>query len=263
MSGIADLRSVTSAEPPDVAMAEPPPAPPQESPLQERLRILRESTGSATLNNAPLTPNAATYVKRASELVDQVDTPAGQRYTIAGCALRCSLKECEDAMRTGGGSSAKDAMRLMRFAEELRTAIRECDEAASYAGVSDTPTVDMDEADDRPVQGCSAFWDFSEFCGGLDCLGYGREAENTSESPQRGTKRMGSEETLQLDDHFLARGAEHCKLAAEASLTPGARQLLENTATELLAAAEEAASRRDRGAAARQFQRAALHLEIV
>lgn len=263
MSGIADLRSVTSAEPPDVAMAEPPPAPPQESPLQERLRILRESTGSATLNNAPLTPNAATYVKRASELVDQVDTPAGQRYTIAGCALRCSLKECEDAMRTGGGSSAKDAMRLMRFAEELRTAIRECDEAASYAGVSDTPTVDMDEADDRPVQGCGAFWDFSEFCGRLDCLGYGREAENTSESPQRGTKRMGSEETLQLDDHFLARGAEHCKLAAEASLTPGARQLLENTATELLAAAEEAASRRDRGAAARQFQRAALHLEIV
>lgn len=63
MSGIADLRSVTSAEPPDVAMAEPPPAPPQESPLQERLGILRESTGSATLNNAPLTPNAATYVK--------------------------------------------------------------------------------------------------------------------------------------------------------------------------------------------------------
>ena len=52
-------------------------------------------------------------------------------------------------------------------------------------------------------------------------------------------------------------------MAAEASLTPGARQLLENTATELLAAAEEAASRRDRGAAARQFQRAALHLEIV
>lgn len=47
-------------------------------------------------------------------------------------------------MRTGGGSSAKDAMRLMRFAEELRTAIRECDEAANYAGVSDTPTVDMD-----------------------------------------------------------------------------------------------------------------------
>ena len=39
--------------------------------------------------------------------------------------------------------------------------------------------------------------------------------------------------------------------------------MLENTATELLAAAEEAASRRDRGAAARQFQRAALHLEIV
>ena len=68
---------------------------------------------------------------------------------------------------------------------------------------------------------------------------------------------------MQLDGHFLARGAEHCKLAAEASLTPGARQLLENTATELLAAAEEAASRRDRGAAARQFQRAALHLEIV
>ena len=50
---------------PDVAMTDrPPPAPPSESPLQERLRILRESTGSATL-----TPNAETYVKRAAELV--------------------------------------------------------------------------------------------------------------------------------------------------------------------------------------------------
>ena len=156
----------------------------------------------------------------------------------------------------------------MRFAEELRQAIRECDEAASYAGVVDTPTVDMDEADDRPVRGCGAFWDFSEFCGGLDCLGYGRESESSSidsASPltsKHEPQRMGSEETLQLDGHFLARGAEHCKLAAEASLTPGARQLLENTATELLAAAEEAASRRDRGAAARQFQRAALHLAV-
>uniref|UniRef100_A0A7S4E8X1 Calmodulin n=1 Tax=Pelagomonas calceolata TaxID=35677 RepID=A0A7S4E8X1_9STRA len=250
---------------PDVAMTDrPPPAPPSESPLQERLRILRESTGSATL-----TPNAETYVKRAAELVHNEEGPVGQRHTIAGCALRCALQECEAAMRTGGGASAKDSIRLLRFAEELRQAIRECDEAASYAGVVDTPTVDMDEADDRPVRGCGAFWDFSEFCGGLDCLGYGRESESSSidsASPitnKHEPQRMGSEETLQLDGHFLARGAEHCKLAAEASLTPGARQLLENTATELLAAAEEAASRRDRGAAARQFQRAALHLEIV
>ena len=152
---------------PDVAMTDrPPPAPPSESPLQERLRILRESTGSATL-----TPNAETYVKRAAELVHNEEGPVGQRHTIAGCALRCALQECEAAMRTGGGASAKDSIRLMRFAEELRQAIRECDEAASYAGVVDTPLVDMDEADDRPVRGCGAFWDFSEFCGGLDCLG--------------------------------------------------------------------------------------------
>ena len=146
---------------PDVAMTDrPPPAPPSESPLQERLRILRESTGSATL-----TPNAETYVKRAAELVHNEEGPVGQRHTIAGCALRCALQECEAAMRTGGGASAKDSIRLLRFAEELRQAIRECDEAASYAGVVDTPTVDVDEADDRPVRGCGAFWDFSEFCG--------------------------------------------------------------------------------------------------
>ena len=126
----------------------PPPAPPSESPLQERLRILRESTGSATL-----TPNAETYVKRAAELVHNEEGPVGQRHTIAGCALRCALQECEAAMRTGGGASAKDSIRLLRFAEELRQAIRECDEAASYAGVVDTPLVDMDEADDRPVRG--------------------------------------------------------------------------------------------------------------
>ena len=84
---------------PDVAMTDrPPPAPPSESPLQERLRILRESTGSATL-----TPNAETYVKRAAELVHNEEGPVGQRHTIAGCALRCALQECEAAMRTGGG----------------------------------------------------------------------------------------------------------------------------------------------------------------
>ena len=85
---------------PDVAMTDrPPPAPPSESPLQERLRILRESTGSATL-----TPNAETYVKRAAELVHNEEGPVGQRHTIAGCALRCALQECEAAMRTGGGA---------------------------------------------------------------------------------------------------------------------------------------------------------------
>ena len=107
------------------------------------------------------------------------------------------------------------ARRRIITPEELRQAIRECDEAASYAGVVDTPTVDMDEADDRPVRGCGAFWDFSEFCGGLDCLGYGRESESSSidsTSPitnKHEPQRMGSEETLQLDGHFLGsrRGA--------------------------------------------------------
>ena len=46
----------------------------EESPLQERLRILRESTGSATL-----TPNAETYVKRAAELVHNEEGPVGPK----------------------------------------------------------------------------------------------------------------------------------------------------------------------------------------
>ena len=75
----------------------PPPAPPSESPLQERLRILRESTGSATL-----TPNAETYVKRAAELVHNEEGPVGQRHTIAGARGSAALRQWR-----GGGASRR------------------------------------------------------------------------------------------------------------------------------------------------------------
>ena len=89
----------------------PPPAPPSESPLQERLRILRESTGSATL-----TPNAETYVKRAAELVHNEEGPVGQtpydrRLRPAGAPSRSARRPCgpvAEIARVGHGGGRRD-----------------------------------------------------------------------------------------------------------------------------------------------------------
>ncbi|KAH8071756.1 serine/threonine kinase [Aureococcus anophagefferens] len=218
------------------------------------------------------------------------------------CALKSCESRCRHLPATIDAAAARGLVmfteRLRSALEELeessqyqatpmclspRAGRRESDGTASTDCTAETApeAVDLvvggrEGGLDDDVVWSSAFGDFVLFCGGMSCLGGGvgrRRRREPADAAVRGSESSAStmdlehaeDERGKLDRYILPRGAAAASAAANAedSLPLGARGLLESTSRALLAAAEEAASDRNRGAAARCFQRAALHLEIL
>lgn len=246
-----------------------------------------------------LPSNVSNYIRRAAELLsddDSTDDAPGlssqsQRCMVATCSLQCALRSCEDKCRElPASATAKAAGGLMLFTEALRKTLVEVEKAANLGPPPESSSpaslqaVDASESSKRradkklasqraihvekasdkraltksteppaarvPSGYVTLYEAFLGFCGGASC----REASCCG----------GAADASGLDRVILPRGAELAREAADSGHLPiGARALLESTAKALLSAAEGAVASKSRGLAARQFQRAALHLEIL
>ncbi|KAH8081690.1 serine/threonine kinase [Aureococcus anophagefferens] len=288
---IALPEDVDMAPPPPPEEAPPPPPPEEPDGLETMLAALE--VDSKGLSEA-LTPNVPLYIQRASELLFAKDDPevfalelAGvdgtleQRCVLAKCALKCALKSCESRCRHLPATiDAAAARGLVMFTERLRSALEELEESSQYQATPMclSPRAGRRESDGTASTDCTA----ETAPEAVDLVVGGREggldddvvwSSAFGDFRSRGSESSAStmdlehaeDERGKLDRYILPRGAAAASAAANAedSLPLGARGLLESTSRALLAAAEEAASDRNRGAAARCFQRAALHLEIL
>ncbi|KAJ8599841.1 hypothetical protein CTAYLR_005615 [Chrysophaeum taylorii] len=241
-----------------------------------------QACGATLSSTMPL--NVAAYLRRAAELLrseDSEDVAAGcevseQRYVLARCAAQCALQACEQMCRAPSRkkTKAEAAGALMLFTEALRASIDKLDRTVDWAApprplarkkrpssperrpgkkvdrVAAERFLVLDETTRARRGYTSTYEAFAAFCGGGRCDAAACcRAENNASG---------------LDQVILPRGAEVAREAAAVGELPSsARFLLESTAKALLSAAEGAVATKSRGTAARQFQRAALHLEIL
>ena len=212
---------------------------------------------------------------RCRHLPATIDAAAARGLMMFTERLRSALEELEESSQYQATPMCLSPRAGRR--ESDGTASTECTAETAPEAV-DLVVGGREGGLDDDVVWSSAFGDFVLFCGGMSCLGGGGALDVDAVASPRTQRSRGSESSAstmdlehaedergKLDRYILPRGAAAASAAANAedSLPLGARGLLESTSRALLAAAEEAASDRNRGAAARCFQRAALHLEIL
>lgn len=250
--------------------------------LAEKAFELEKQARGETLS-AVLPANVAIYVRRGAELMtEDEDVRLGlnsfeQRCLVARCSLQCALQCCEKECRVlpKKSTSAASASGLMLFTESLRKTIHRMDEFVDLPppvkplSREETKRLEerrkaaervanLEEAERKRKQArksapSPAYGAFLGWCGAAEC------SERLATSPL-----CCGDNASDLDKFIFPRGANLAQEAAQSSSLPaGARSLLESTSKALLEAAEAAAINHTRGLAARQFQRAALHLEIL
>eukprot|EP00633_Aureoumbra_lagunensis_P000776 CAMPEP_0197294366 /NCGR_PEP_ID=MMETSP0890-20130614/32193_1 /TAXON_ID=44058 ORGANISM="Aureoumbra lagunensis, Strain CCMP1510" /NCGR_SAMPLE_ID=MMETSP0890 /ASSEMBLY_ACC=CAM_ASM_000533 /LENGTH=911 /DNA_ID=CAMNT_0042769739 /DNA_START=31 /DNA_END=2766 /DNA_ORIENTATION=- len=217
-----------------------------------------------------------------------------ERFMLAKCSLQCAVRSCtESSKKLKPSAGAAQAARLMMFTEAIHDMIDRIDQKASEGKELQIPPKNNSTSNDlnskelaaervalhlaaeeqlrqsekrvivdgAPVHGSSfeqdssgGLYAFGQFCGNTRCANI---VSDCNAGGICGTR-------TKLDEAILPRGAKAATVAAtNNALTRGSRSLLESTAKALLSAAETAASTKKRQVAARQFQRAALHLEML